>query len=107
VTAVDDLATWLDQILKEDAARLSAPTFCGPVWPTTDQMLARIAADRQILALHEPTGAQLGPHHPVTACSVCGHPGSGVVTVYPCQTVRLLALPHADRPGYQEGWRPA
>jgi hypothetical protein len=23
-----------------------------------------------------------------------------------CSTVRLVALPHADRPGYREEWRP-
>ena len=25
---------------------------------------------------------------------------------FPCATVRLLALPYADRPGYRESWRP-
>jgi hypothetical protein len=24
----------------------------------------------------------------------------------PCRTVRLLAVRHADRPGYREEWRP-
>ncbi|WP_373305012.1 DUF6221 family protein [Streptomyces bluensis] len=24
----------------------------------------------------------------------------------PCPTLRLLALPYADRDGYQESWRP-
>jgi hypothetical protein len=25
---------------------------------------------------------------------------------WPCLTLRLLALPYADRPGYREEWRP-
>jgi hypothetical protein len=25
---------------------------------------------------------------------------------YPCPTVRLLAQPYADRPGYRDEWRP-
>ncbi|MFC8361109.1 DUF6221 family protein [Streptomyces griseorubiginosus] len=25
---------------------------------------------------------------------------------WPCATLRLIALPYADRPGYQESWRP-
>ena len=27
--------------------------------------------------------------------------------IYPCETVRLLALPYADRPGYRQEWRPS
>ncbi|MCX5253673.1 DUF6221 family protein [Streptomyces canus] len=25
---------------------------------------------------------------------------------FPCQTLRLIAYPYSDRPGYQEAWRP-
>lgn len=32
-------------------------------------------------------------------CDVCG-------TAHPCQTLRLLALPYADHPGYRQEWRP-
>lgn len=105
---MDDLAAWLDQVLKEDEARLSAPTFCGPVWPTTGQMLARIAADRQILDEHG--GREVASLDPGTrgqvfiVCRRCRIGERQVVA--PCTTVRLLALPHADRPGYQEAWRP-
>ena len=58
-------------------------------------VLARIAADRQILAMH--TG-----HHECPSIE----DNCGWVTDDRCSTVRLLALPHADRPGYQEAWRP-
>lgn len=54
-------------------------------------VLARIAADRQILALG--------------ICAACD------IEDQPCDhresTLRLLASAHADRPGYNEDWRPA
>lgn len=57
-------------------------------------VLARIAADRQILALHaigqDPCDAHDGVSMESTACD----------------TVRLLALPYADRPGYRGEWKP-
>ncbi len=75
-------------------------------------VLARIAADRRILALHAPSGNECR--------TCCGEPyieeywdGETETTewkrtdlTWPCPTVRLLALPHADRPGYQESWKP-
>lgn len=72
-------------------------------------VLARIAVDRQILAIHT------GSHECPSADDACGywqpgtkwHDGEEWVINPECPTVRLLALPHADRPGYQESWRPA
>lgn len=57
-------------------------------------VLARIEADRQILRLHS-------PNQPA-AKQWCD---TDQLT-WPCRTVRLLALPHATRPGYREEWRP-
>ncbi len=57
-------------------------------------VLARIAADRQILAMHT------GNHECPSVEDNCGW-----VTDDRCSTVRLLALPYADRPGYQESWK--
>lgn len=37
-------------------------------------------------------------HRGEAECTVCGESG--------CTTLRLLALPYADRPGYREEWRP-
>jgi hypothetical protein len=76
----------------------------GPPTPAED--LARIAADREILALHYNDG----PGHDSikripAACAMCGTPDEYGIA-WPCKTVRLLALPYADRPGYQEAWRP-
>ena len=75
-------------------------------------VLARIAADRQILALHRPSGGDCR--------TCCGEPyieeywdGETETTEWkradlpwPCPTVRLLAQQYADRPGYQEAWKP-
>lgn len=55
-------------------------------------VLARIAADRQILALHSGDNDE--------ACQ--SHAGNWAYE--PCATLRLLAQPYADRPGYQERW---
>lgn len=88
----DDIAEWLTAIWDEDEARLSHPTFCGPVWPTTDQLLARIAADRQIL----------------TECSIVlegKEPGHMRERVLAWTILRLLASVHRDRPGWREAWQ--
>ncbi|MFF7899965.1 DUF6221 family protein [Streptomyces sp. NPDC007920] len=47
------------------------------------------------------------------SCGTCvdgqwGYPthGGSSPQRFPCRTLRLLALPYADRPGYREEWRP-
>lgn len=101
----DDLAAWLTQIWEEDEARLSHMTFCGGPWPTTDQLLARIAVDVLILRMH--TGDHRCPH--ATSTVLDWRPDltiDGVRYGLDCPTARLLAVPYADRPGYREEWRP-
>lgn len=72
-------------------------------WSPT-RVLRDIDAKRRIVECHEPWTASNGD----TICGRCGRehidgrPGGH----FPCQTLRLLALPYADRPGYQEEWRP-
>src|SRR5690606_7736734 len=61
------------------------------------RVLREIDAKRQVIALHRPveqrsTGSGGGT---VTDCQVCSH----FPAQYPCATLRLLALPYADRPG--------
>lgn len=146
VAPVDDLAAWLTQIW--DGLEAFARKAGGDVWtldggiyrkhPTHEvvdwvyddadehiaandpaSVLARIAADRQILELH--TGAhdcqeiRTGTYSDDwpefipwgTAGGQWRHPGAEYFEEgEPCPTVRLLALPHADRPGYQGAWRP-
>ncbi|MFJ8146023.1 DUF6221 family protein [Streptomyces sp. NPDC096048] len=66
------------------------------------RVLREIDAKRQLLALHQPveqrsTGSGGGV---ATDCQVCSH----FPARYPCATVRLLALPYADRPGFRPEW---
>lgn len=47
------------------------------------------------------------PTHHCETCST--QERTGLDTLYepwPCRTVRLVAVPYADRPGYLDGWRP-
>jgi hypothetical protein len=125
-TTVDDLATWLTQILDQDEARVRAAiaddcgqdggfedafdllTGHGPlafvprfgeaaaamiVWQTPRRALARIEADRQML---KRCTDYLASH--------LSDDFSGDSLAE--DIVKGLALPHADRPGYREEWRP-
>lgn len=67
----------------------------GPPTPAED--LARIAADRDILALHD-----LAPDHLTGKPHWCRLDQE----TQPCRTLRALASAYAARPGYQEAWRP-
>lgn len=60
-------------------------------------MLADIEVKRRMLDEHP----RCDCHDGCTACVSCGD-GS----IWPCSTIRLLALPHADEPGYLNEWRP-
>jgi len=64
-------------------------------------VLARIAADRKILALHGSIDNIYGR----LECTSCGIAGEFPVR-WPCPTLRLLASPYADSPGYREEWKP-
>ena len=70
-------------------------------------VLARIAADRQILAEHRPSKPPW-PTKMERGCRNCAtaqawDPRANEAN---CLTLRLLASPYADRPGYREEWRP-
>lgn len=71
------------------------------------RVLAEVEAKRRILDEHQPVHGY-DPNGPV--CSTCGEPGNlgdeTAVVRWPCPTVRLLALPYADRAGYQAEWCP-
>ncbi|QNS08333.1 DUF6221 family protein [Streptomyces xanthii] len=97
------------------------------------RVLREIDAKRQLLVLHAPERAvvdgacdQSGTGE-TQVCRTCGNEAvepwvnrrppegegdevaEGVALPYavaPCATLRLLALPYADRPGYHEDWRP-
>ena len=135
MTTVDELAAWLTQIWdeREEAARfekeLTEDIYADGEFtveyqwarmtkhasggygssfakgaPSPTEVLARIAADRQILAEHTRNAGR---------CDTCIKDvwveyGDPVLEYHEhwCPTVRLLASPYADRPGYQEAWRP-
>lgn len=73
------------------------------VWPPA-RVLQDIDTKQRILECHEPWTASNGD----IICGRCGRehidgrPGGH----FPCQTLRLVALPYADRPGYRDEWRP-
>ncbi|MYU24607.1 DUF6221 family protein [Streptomyces sp. SID8352] len=80
-----------------------------------DRVMGEVAAKRRLLDLHAITGDELigerftldGREIPTeydVVCAVCGRTEG--VTAPACATLRLLALPYADRPEYQEAWRP-
>lgn len=69
------------------------------------RVLREVEAKRQQLALHSPSefGTWVGDDDDqAPACRTCGN----LTARFPCKTLRLLASVYADRPGYQEGWRP-
>lgn len=65
----------------------------GPPTPAED--LARIAADRKILALHHKFPQTVR----VWICPSCAARHG-----FPCPTLRLLASPYKGREGWQEAW---
>lgn len=69
------------------------------------QVLREIDAKRQILALH--TSFQV-EGDPWAGCNTCSWRDEmeDLRVQWPCPTLRLLVLPYANRPGYQEKWRP-
>jgi Family of unknown function (DUF6221) len=69
--------------------------------------LLEVEARRRIIAAHPLANEPGVPPH----CETCRYvrdeddPEPFPEAGYPCPTVRLLALPHADRDGYREEWR--
>ncbi|MFI2663254.1 DUF6221 family protein [Micromonospora carbonacea] len=115
-TVTDNLITWLPAQLDDDE-RVARQLIASPggfyieaETEDTDLMaagahvhrwsparaLAEVEAKRRIIDLHPAAGLRSAPE----SCGSCvSYPG-------PCDTLRLLALPYADRPGYREEWRP-
>lgn len=94
------------------------PEWRRSVWDPA-RVLREINAKRSVVELHKPIPDPTPPFRDVDGflCSVCTAGGAmydqqrGVLftdlTVFPCATLRLLAAVYADRPGYQESWRPS
>lgn len=63
------------------------------------RVLRDVEAKRAILNEHRPGRSFRDDGKPV--CAQCRKSRT-----YPCTTVRLLALPYAEQPGYREEWKP-
>jgi hypothetical protein len=69
------------------------------------RVLREIDAKRRLVDLHAKDEYYDG-------CVICdnGNNSCGCMSgwhwKYPCDTLKILALPYADRPGYQDDWRP-
>ncbi|MET9728696.1 DUF6221 family protein [Streptomyces zaomyceticus] len=74
------------------------------------RVLAEVDAKRQMVALHGPVILRAGggaAHFDTTrVCRSCEPPKQFPETAWPCPTLRLVALPYADHPDYQDAWRP-
>lgn len=99
------------------------------------RVLAECEASRQIIAEHGPGKWLMDPRpygREALTCATCGpfwwpsragkgdepvgpiwldmepeyRDEDGWVMCWPCRTLRFLALPYADRPGYREEWKP-
>jgi hypothetical protein len=106
---LDATAAGADRIHDHDcyslADRYVVPDPCDCGVPA--RVLADVKAKRRLVAMHVPRGVEGGPPYRWT-CRFCDDapvPWEAYGT-WPCETLRLLALPFADREGYDETWRP-
>lgn len=88
----------------ETEIETGAPLFAPP-----QQLLADIAAKRQIIDLHQHVPSSLGirvkPGEQPFGCAICAF-NDGVWPAGWCPTLLALALPYADHPDYDERWKP-
>jgi hypothetical protein len=70
------------------------------------RVLAEVDAKRRILDEHRPRTERHGWDSEPTICGTCRFDEGLDTYNYPCPTVRALALPYSDRPGYREEWKP-
>lgn len=73
-------------------------------WFDPDRVLAECIVKRRIVELH---GENLDG---CVTCAAGANSADGFAWVdpaaFPCATLRLLALPYADHPDYDQAWRP-
>jgi hypothetical protein len=112
---VDDLAEFLLARTAEDRAEVPADRAHEDygtgfnldnvtVEVSCVRWLTECEAKRRIVALHSHDVFER--FSPTTyLCRECGNTDYGPVFNW-CMTLRMLALPYADHPDYQESWRP-
>ena len=77
--------------------RMAGPCDCG----VPQFLRADVNAKRRLLTIHARNA-----HGRYVDCAVCHDLYTEEAHSYPCETLRLLALPLAGNLGYQEEWRP-
>lgn len=74
------------------------------------RVLREIDAKRQLVKLHGRATLRAGGgaqyYATTTVCRSCEANLQFPEESWPCTTLRLLALPYADKPGYREEWAP-
>lgn len=118
--AGEEGSRWTDHygsVHAEDTDDPGVPVVYNEGRPTDEQaahiarhdparVLAEVEAKRRIIELHTARGVPGGPPF-LWACNVCDR--SPVdwewTTLWPCPTLRLLALPWAGHDDYREEWR--
>lgn len=128
---MDDLVRWLGEQLDEDeriaracagngewdadGLAFYAPELSPEVRGHAERhdparVLREIDAKRQLLKLHGRATLRAGGgaqyFDTQTVCRSCEPSYQFPETSWPCTTLRLLALPYADQPGYKPEWRP-
>jgi hypothetical protein len=97
---VGHLSSWVEIGSDEvDAVNALAGHFC----PT--RVLAECEVKRRIVTEHRPYTVEWLDGPPENACWSCGTRTEYPV-MYPCPTLRLLALAYADHLDYLPQWRP-
>lgn len=85
------------------------PEWRRSVWSPA-RVLREVEAKRQIVNAHGRAALRAGggAQHfdTATVCRSCEPDYQFPEQSWPCPTLRLLALPYADHPGYREDWRP-
>jgi hypothetical protein len=73
------------------------------------RVLREVEAKRRILAEHDHTTVHIWHDRSkdFEICTACGAGSDDQGCIpWPCDTVKLLALPYSDHPDYNEAWRP-
>lgn len=113
-----DLATWLLEQIADDDSKVRGPgrpsilglprKWIGRVW-FPGRIRDECTAKRRIVELHGHTTEAVWQDHSKDweVCNECGAgPGNHGCVPWPCETLKILALPYFDRDGYRDEWRP-
>jgi hypothetical protein len=102
-----------DYVGSEETPYVAIGPWDGPLAETGEhiarhdpaRVLAEVDAKRRIIAEH---AAVHGISNTGPICSACGEVGNlgseEAVVEWPCRTLRLLALPYAGHPDYDQDW---